>query len=386
MTRKVHNCFISEDLLKRAKKVVDSSFVKQYPQYNTQNYKQSDKPVYSTLRSYSGKTIDPKLRTDIYQIQETFKDFLKPINEVGQEVKRLDLSTKNKHQTRQMIFAALSPIVPVRRLSSLPDNVEDGNYQRAAGLIALAVVNLPEDTRDIIAATRQIASKILPRNIKVIIAKKNKALYKKFVWYKPRYDCKNYQAPFSFFRGTVLEPIVNKMGKIGVKLYLIDKTLYKTKFGEFLGKIFKFETTDIELTKRFVPKVVFDDATGKYVIENIEVKALRVEGKAFSKLVGRALLRIPVISVFILAALEIPSIIKSIHKSETAKVKSINGAVQILKSGINVVSILSGIGLTGAFLARKGPAGSLIGMGIGSVAGSYVSKFAADKIDDLRKN
>jgi hypothetical protein len=158
-------------------------------------------------RRSSARFGDSKLKTDIYQVQQTFKDFVEPAKEVKQEIDRLD----KKREARRVVFSALSPIVPVRRLSSLPDNIEDGNYERAAGLLALAAVNLPEDTRDLKSACKQI-----------------------FKGELPKYDFKNYQTPFSFFRGTALEPVVNKMGKLGVKLLSFDKTLYSTKFGKFL--------------------------------------------------------------------------------------------------------------------------------------------------------
>ncbi|MEI8390851.1 MAG: hypothetical protein WCG23_13320 [bacterium] len=256
------------------------------------------------------------------------------------------------------VFTALSPIIPMRRISSIPDNIKDGNYTRAAGLLGLMAVNLPEDTRDLGSAWKQIKTGEFPS------------------YYK---DC---QTPFSFFRGTALEPLVNKMGKLGVKLHQWDVPLYETKFGEFCKKTFKFDTFKYEGTKRFVPQVVFDES-GKIITRDIEVFANKVEGKAFGKLVGNMLLRIPQISVFILSALEIPAIIKAFCKPEKSKDKAIDGCTQILKSGVNVSSILTGIGIFGALLKNRGPVGSIIGMGLGSVAGTYVSKKIGNNLDSV---
>ena len=275
------------------------------------------------------------------------------------QINSLDNASQKNNELTKDALKALSPIIPVRRLSSLPDNINDGNYARAAGLIGVMALNLPEDTRDLKSAAKQIFKGTLPK-----------------------YDYKNYQAPFSFFRGTVLEPVVNKMGKLGVKLHEWDKPLESTKFGEFLKKIFKFDVVDDVSTGRFVPKVILDES-GKLIPKDIEVFASKIEGKTLSKLIGNALLRMPVISVFVMGALEIPAIAKAFSKSENSKDKAINGCNQILKSGVNVSSILTGIGIFGALLKNRGPVGSLIGMGIGSVAGAYASKTIQNKIDNI---
>lgn len=272
------------------------------------------------------------------------------------EINRLDNAACIKEA-----FAALSPIIPVRRLSSLPDNIKDGNYARATGLVGLMALNLPEDTRDLKSAAKQI-----------------------FKGELPKYDYKSCQTPFSFFRGTALEPVVNKMGKVGAKLHEWDKTLYDTKFGDFCKKIFKYDIDFLnpEGTKRFVPQVKIDES-GKIILEEIEVMASKVEGNALGKLVGNTLLRIPLISTFILGALEVPSIIKAFSKPKKSKDKAINGCTQIAKSGANVSAILTGIGIFGALLKNRGPVGSLVGMGLGSIAGTSVSKEIGNKLDSL---
>jgi len=273
------------------------------------------------------------------------------------QVNKLDEAALKHGEISKGVFAALSPIVPIRRISSLPDNIKDGNYTRAGALVGLMAINLPEDSRDIGAAIKQVCKNQLPN-----------------------YNYKEFQTPFSFFRGTLLEPLVNKMGKWGAKLHEFDKPLYDSKFGELCKKVFDFDMVDYDGTKRFVPRVIQDE-TGKTVVKNLEVYAAKVEGSAIGKVVGNSLLRIPIISTLVLSAMEIPAIIKAFCKPESTKDKAINGSTQILKSSVNVSSILTGIGVFGSLLKGRGPVGSLIGMGLGSVAGAYASKEIGSKID-----
>ncbi|MDD3012379.1 MAG: hypothetical protein PHC34_01585 [Candidatus Gastranaerophilales bacterium] len=338
--------------------MVDNIF-KLYPQYNQQSdRRQNNVPVNSERRSGERRqlqrpSIDIKLNQDINRTKDIFAPFL--------NTPHVEQTQKNKKNTAftKAIMAILSPIVPVRRISSLPDNIDDENYTRAAGLIGLAIVNLPEDTNDLKDAAKQV-----------------------FKGKLPEYDYKNCQTEFSFFRGTVLQPIVNRMGKLGVKLYSFDKSLNNTKFGEYLSKIFKYEIDELnsEATERFVPKVILDKS-GKPIVKDTQVFARKLQGKPFAKIIGRALLRTPIISVLALSLLELPSIIKKITKADGLKNKVKEGTVQGLKSSVNVSSILACIGIIGALFARKGPAYSLLGMGIGSVAGTYGSKYIQKEID-----
>jgi hypothetical protein len=224
---------------------------------------------------------------------------------------------------------------------------------RAAGIIGLAVANLPEDWRDIKAGYNQVFKDI-----------------------KPDYDYKNYQHRFSFFRGTFLEPVLKLKSRFGERLggFLneADKTLDDTKFGKFLSKIFKFQI-DYENTNLI-----------KRIEKNGEVRFIQsyqIDGKFLSRLIGRSLLRIPVLSVIILGLLEVPKIIGATLNKENAKNKFNAGLKQLTKSAIYVSSVISSIGCFGALLARFGPAGSLIGMGIGSVVGSNISQKMNNLID-----
>ncbi len=346
---------------------MQGNIIRLYPQFeqNTDRRRQNQ-PISEERRSGFDRraiprALDSKTQADFYQVRETFKDFIGSIDAFGANVDKFDESLKHQREVRQEVFSALSPIAPLRRVSSIPDNIEEGNYEKAAGLAALAVVNLPEDTRDLKSAFRRI-----------------------FKGELPKYDYKNCQAPFSFFRGTVLEPVVNKMGKVGVWLYSKDKSLYYTKFGKCLRKIFKTKVDELEseATGRIVPQVILDEK-GKPIITEVKVFAQRLEGNSISKLVGRAILRIPVMSLAILGLLELPSIAKKVKNAEGADNKLKEGTTQVLKSSLNIISVTAGISLVGALFSRKGPAFSLLGMGIGSVAGSLFSKTVQEKIENL---
>ena len=166
------------------------------------------------------------------------------------------------------------------------------------------------------------------------------------------------------------------MGKVGLFLHRWDITLSDTKFGKFLSKVFKFDIdpTNSVKTGRIVPKLLVDPKTGNPFIGQIKIRSIKIEGKPLAKVIGRALLRIPIISLGILGILELPNLIKQVNKAHGAKNKLKAAGKQGTKSIINVISIQAGISLIGVLLARKGPAYSLIGMGIGSVAGAYASK------------
>lgn len=271
-------------------------------------------------------------------------------------------SFTNNSDLRKDVITVLSPLAPVRRISSLPDNVDDGNYSRASGLLALAIVNLPEDTRDLKAAWNQITKGELPK-----------------------YDYKEYQHPFSFLRGTLFEPFLGKMGNLGAWLCQQDVPIYSTKIGEYLEKIFKFKIVDSVFTGREVPWVIKDEG-GKPCLKKVDIMALRLDGSPLAKIIGKSLLRMPKISAVCLLLLELPAIIKEILKPKSLKSKAINGTRQSVKSIINVSSILSGIGIGGALLSKRGPAGSLVGMGIGSVIGVYTSKRISKFLDNLISN
>jgi len=339
--------------------ILGENLVKLYPQYNKGIGLNSSGCSFSFGNAENSKNSETKLNKDIHDIKDTFEKIKPQKSEIAEKIKKYDESADKSNSASKVIMAALSPIVPLRRVSSLPDNLKEGNYERALGLLGLAVVNLPEDWRDITAGYNQIFKKIAPG-----------------------YDYSKMQHPFSFFRGTFLEPMLKFKGETGKRiskyLYDADKTLFDTKFGAFIKKIFKFDIVNKDFIK---------DQTGlikKDVMGNA-VHAFEVGGSRFGKHIGRALLRIPVLSVIALAALELPAIIKAFNKGKDTESKIKEGSKQVFKSAINLTAITAGIGIAGQWLAKKGPAWSLVGMGIGSVAGSLASKFAGKAVDNVFK-
>jgi len=254
--------------------------------------------------------------------------------------------------TRKAILETLCPIIPVRRISSLPENLDDGNYARAAGLLGVAVMFLPEDCRDVRDGINQLRGK-----------------------FKKSYDFREFQQPFSYFKGTLMEPLLKFKGKLGSKisdkLQSWDIPIYDTKFGRFLEKIFNIKRGNES----------FD--TGKTYGRNKKLFAYNFKGNKASNLLGRALLRIPYLSVLTLAVLELPAIVKSLNTGENIQEKAKNTSKQLAKSFVYVTSLIAGVGLCGAFLAKKGPAGSLLGMGVGAVAGSRISASINNQIDKI---
>ena len=142
------------------------------------------------------------------------------------------------------------------RINSIPDKLENKDYTPAMGLVSLAVLNGPEDLRDVFSAYKQIKNK-----------------FPKPVTFHSGYDNKIAQHPFSFFRGTILNDYLNPSSeecpnpKAAAWIIKQDKTLWDTKLGEWFKKKFNIETaldvTNIEQIdstpthKRLVPAKVF---------------------------------------------------------------------------------------------------------------------------------
>ena len=192
------------------------------------------------------------------------------------------------------------------------------------------------------------------------------AFLETFKGVKPLYS-QEYQAPFSFFRSTLLEQLTNGNSKLGEKLYSFDKSLFDTKFGEKITKLFKVEVEDTIFTGKFD--------------NNTPILANKLKSSRIGKLAGRSLLRIPVMRVIALSLLELPSITKAFIGKKQLEDNLVEGTKQVTKSAVNVTSILSGIGIFGAMLAKRGPIGSLIGMGLDSIVGSHISKSYSKFID-----
>lgn len=239
-------------------------------------------------------------------------------------------STQNKGD---LFFEACEALPPIRRIKSLPDQIQKGNGATALGMASLALINLPEDCRDVASAFRQLNGG------------------------EPSYDYKNYQHNFSFFKGTAIEEWLHKHVDNGSKwakwFYENDITLAKTFLGKKILGLIKSEENGVIETK----------------IKNFygnSIPAYSFSGNPFAKLTARALQRTTLLGLCVIGLLEIPKILKSKKKIK-----------QTAKSAINVASITAGIGYGGAIGAKYGGStGSLIGMGAGAILGNKLSQKA----------
>ena len=99
------------------------------------------------------------------------------------------------------------------------------------------------------------------------------------------------------------------------------------------------------------------------------------------ELTGRAMKRTSILGLAFMGLLELPKIIKSITKGDDAQEKTKSFAKQVGKSSLNVFGVTAGMGYIGAIGAKKyGALGSLIGMGLGVIAGAGASKWIQNQL------
>lgn len=246
----------------------------------------------------------------------------------------------------------VNSVAPARRIAGIPDMLKNGDTFGAVGIAALTLVNLPEDCRDLKAAYKHSACALTRKNI------------------PKAYDYKKYQHDFSFFRGTLLHEWLKKIKSVKGKrvvnrLYNADKTLYNTKFGQWIQKTLGI-TDGVPLQSKV------KDLWGNMLpVRSINVKN---DFLGLKELTGRALKRTTVLGLAFMGLLELPKIIKSLKKGDNAKEKTKSFAVQSAKSAMNVISVSAGMGYIGALGAKHfGALGSLVGMGLGVIAGAAAS-------------
>ena len=238
-------------------------------------------------------------------------------------------------------------IIPTfRRVENVPNKVEHSDFVPATGLVALAVLNAPEDWRDMKSAYAQI---------------KASALGEKFT---PSYDYKTAQHPFSFFRGTLLHKFVNPKTspcpKLAKWLFKNDTTLWNTKLKDFVVKKFNIKEKLLDTT---IKNITSTEQNPIYVNANKFTSK-----SSFGELTARAMTRTTKIGTAVLGGLEAAHLIKEISDGE-------NAIKATAKSAINLTSSIAGIGYGGAIGAKYfGPVGSLVGMGLGAIAGNNISK------------
>ena len=252
----------------------------------------------------------------------------------------------------------VNSVAPARRLCDIPNMVRSGDTIAAAGLAGLTIVSLPEDCRDLKAAYNHSSCVLRKKRISA------------------PYNYHKYQHDFSFFRGTLLHEAMKRVkserGKnIVDKLYKADVTLYNTKFGKWIQKILGIENgKDVKSSVK--------NLYGKEVpVQKIIVKR---DFLGLKELTGRAMKRTSLLGLVFMGLLELPKIIKSAIKGDDAQEKSKSFAKQVGKSSLNVFGVTAGMGYIGAIGAKKyGALGSLIGMGMGVIAGAGASKWIQNR-------
>lgn len=258
-----------------------------------------------------------------------------------------DYEDVKKRVDKDNRFSSIFDIIPTfRRIERVPDKIEHSDFIPATGLISLALLNAPEDWRDMKSAYNQIKATFTGNP------------------FISSYNYRIAQHPFSFFRGTLLHKFVNPetspCPKLARWLLKNDTTLMNTNLGKCVKKKFNIQeewiATKIENIRSTKEKPSFIMAK-KFVTKS-----------PFGELTARALTRTTKIGAIALGSLEAAHLIKEINDGENA-IKS------TAKSAISYTGSLAGIGYGGAIGAKHfGPLGSLIGMGIGAIAGNQVTK------------
>ncbi len=233
------------------------------------------------------------------------------------------------------------------RINSIPDKLENKDYTPAMGLVSLAVLNGPEDLRDVMSAYKQIKDGF------------------KDPHFHSGYDNKIAQHPFSFFRGTILNDYLNPSSKecpnpkAAEWIIRQDKTLWDTKLGEWFKKKFNIETshkiTNIEKINSMPNNKAF-----------VLAKAFKTNNP-FKDILARAMTRTPVLGVAAMGGIE------AAHVAHEVK----NGKNFFEESGKSLLTLgttLAATGILGAIGAKHlGPTGSLAGIGLGAISGAAVS-------------
>lgn len=248
----------------------------------------------------------------------------------------------------------VNSVAPARRLYDIPGMIKSGDTIAAAGLAGLTIVSLPEDCRDLKAAYNHSACVLRKRKISA------------------PYNYHKYQHDFSFFRGTLLHEVMKRVKsdrgkKLVDKLYGADVTLYNTKFGKWIQS--KLGITNGKSVKSLVKNLYGKEVPVQEIVVKKDILGLK-------ELTGRAMKRTSLLGVVFMGLLELPKIIKSLSKGEDAQGKAKSFAKQTGKSSLNVLGVTVGMGYLGAIGAKKyGALGSLVGMGLGVIAGAGTSKW-----------
>lgn len=238
----------------------------------------------------------------------------------------------------------------VGKLNSVPEKIIDKNYMGASALWSLAALNGPEELRDVFEAYKQVKA--------FCTGKKYNGLY----------NFKEYQHPFSFFRGTLLHKFLNpnnpknKFKKLTKFIVNNDKSLIDTSIGDYIVDKFKLTKNSIQTP---IKDITYTESNKFYV------NAYKFTGKStFGKLTARAMTRTPVIGLAVSGGIEGINAMHEINKGKNP-VKEIGKAVVRWGSSAALTGVLGAIGST------FGPIGTIVGMGLGSIASAAIGNAIA---------
>ncbi len=241
----------------------------------------------------------------------------------------------------------LSPVPTLRRINSLPDEFEKGNYSRVAGIAGLAVANIPRDGTELLNGIKE-GKNIFKNGLNAV-----------------KYEG---QHKFHFFKGTFLEWLPEKFKWLDK----IDKSLYETKFGKFLTN--KFNIKPITNSNNLMDDL-YNTASSNMA------GGYKFSGNYSQKLAGRTLLRMSPLGLGISFLFEIPAIIKSAQKEDNILDKTKSIANQLCKSAGRVGAVNTAIAIGGAILVPYGTIASLVGMAVGSYVGLKAADFTDKQAD-----
>lgn len=289
-------------------------------------------PAYSAGDIRVNNNSANKLTLDIKEVKDTFESF----KQLSQKVDSID-----KNLNKKTIAAPLSMVPFVRRIRPLENSkAEENNNVKMAGLGILGLINLKEDLRDLLT-----------------IFGKSKSNAEE-----------GYYSIYKFFSGTLLEKPLKKTVWGRNILYNADMTIGETNLAK---KIYK--KIGIKFDKQEFNKETVFFKTSREVSQRKYIKFFQLPDKnigkyrlASGKIIGTALHKMPLISIGFASLLELPKVIKGIKNNDYS---------QIPKSATSVLSISAGGAVTATILGMiLGPAGGVIGLGLGMYAGSIFAK------------
>jgi hypothetical protein len=244
-------------------------------------------------------------------------------------------------------WASLGVIPQVRRVAYVPTRLENDDIGGAVLQGALMAYNFPADLTMLAKAgenLQEIATngfKNTPRNA--------------------------FQREFPLLRGSILD------GKLPW-LEKFDKTLFHTKFGD---KVLNFFKISVNPEEDFI-RVKGFNTNAKQLL------GVKCAGGVVQNVAQRTLLRISTLGLAASAVMELPSLVKSVTKTEGSfwdKSKALGK--QLLKSAGQVGLVTLGIGVAGAIAFPLGAVAELIAMCVGSAVSLAVLNSLNKKIDNV---